>query len=80
MKFAMLVFAMVLGAVAQQPQQTSEYAVAVWDRTCGLKAVAMGPHTRMEAPLKHGEPDMKQAKLLGVVADYDNCFRIEVRK
>jgi hypothetical protein len=60
--------------------QTPQQAYMVWDKACITKIEA-NEHLRLEAPMRDGEPDMKQAKLYGVVAIYaPGCGRIEIRK
>lgn len=52
----------------------TQVAVGVWDRAC----LGLAEGARAVAPLKDGEPDLKQVRLEGLVLD-KKCMRFEIR-
>jgi len=61
-------------------QETEKQAYQVWDASC-IVSISKGIHTRMEAPLRSGKPDMSEVKILGIHAEYvSGCGHIEIRK
>lgn len=64
------------GRFVCEPRQ---YGVAVWTNNC-IDKVEKTMHTTLEAPLdQHGQPDLKQAVVIGIEAKLRCSYHIEVR-
>jgi hypothetical protein len=74
------VCSLMLMAYAVGKDEKPGYGIMVWPNTC-ITEVQVGQHTRIEAPMVDGKPDMTRALLLGVHATYTPaCGHIEIRK
>jgi len=63
---------------AEKPPEKQAYMV--WGNSC-IISISKGLNTRIEVPMRDGKPVMKEAKILGIQAEYiSNCGRIEIRK
>lgn len=65
---------------AGRDSNTPGYGVMVWDASCILN-VYKTKKTRLEAPMKDGQPDRSKIRLFDLGIDFDTtCGHIEVRK
>jgi hypothetical protein len=60
--------------------ETVQVAYMVWDAGC-INKIEVGKNTRIEAPMKDGEPDMTKAVIYKEIADFNKlCGHIEIRR